>query len=212
MKCKATKMPGLNAPAFFYSARSVLALTAAALIVLPGFAQAQAQTPTQAPAVQPAPVGAPPPISAQPVPGELELVKLIWTTMVAVDQGNRSGNYSVLRDLSATGFQINNDPSQLAQIFAGIRNARLDLSNALLVAPVYTGGPSLTAPDVFRVKGYFALRPTAIAFDLQFQWQQGRWKMFGVALAPMPLSTQLPGGPVVQQAPPPAQPVRRRTP
>lgn len=151
----------------------------------------------------------PPPISAQPVPGELELIKLIWSTMVAVDQGNRSGNYSVLRDLSATGFQINNDPAQLAQIFAGIRGSRIDLANSLLVAPTYTGGPQLTQADIFRVQGFFALRPIAINFDLQYQWQQGRWKLFGIQVAPHPMATQLPGPPVAQP-PPPKQETNRR--
>ena len=211
MKSETTKMPGLNAPAFFCSAFSLVSLAVALSFVVSGVAMAQS-APAPQPVFTAAPTSAPPPISSTPVPGELELVKLIWTTMVAVDQGNRSGNYSVLRDLSASGFQINNDPAQLTQIFAGIRNTRLDLANTLLVAPVYTGGPVLIAPDVFRVKGYFALRPTAIAFDLQFQWQQGRWKMFGVSLAPQPLSTQLPVSPGVRQAAPPPAPPRRPTP
>ena len=121
---KHEKMPGLRAPAFF------CALVATALLA-PSTATAQASS---AAAVQPPP-------SVQPVPGSLELAKMIWSTMAAVDHANRSGNYSVLRDISAQGFQINNDPARLGEIFAGLRNARIDLSDSLLVAPTYLEAP-----------------------------------------------------------------------
>ncbi|MET0251830.1 MAG: hypothetical protein ABW203_06595 [Novosphingobium sp.] len=154
--------PGFRTPAFFAAA---LAL---AVPILPATLHAQA----------------PPPSARQPVPSELELAKLIWSTMAMIDHANRSGNYSVLRDSSASGFQINNDPARLAQIFAGLRSTRADLSNTLIVAPTYLGPPVLVQADVFEVKGYFPLRPSAIFFDLFFQWEQGRWKLFGVSVEP----------------------------
>jgi hypothetical protein len=69
------------------------------------------------------------PVSTQPLPDELTRAKLIWTTMVAIEQANESGNYSVLRDIASPSFQVANDPSRLTQIFAGIRSANIDLSN-----------------------------------------------------------------------------------
>jgi len=171
-----TTMPGLRAPAFFCAA--ILALGAA----LPALAQAPAGQSR-------------PPVSALPVPSELELAKLIWSTMAMVDHANRSGNYSVLRDTSANGFQIQNDPARLAEIFAPIRASRVDIGNALVVAPTYVAAPALLQADVFEVKGYFALRPTPIFFDLYFQWEQGRWKLFGISIEP---------GQMVQPGQPPA--------
>src|SRR5688572_17087122 len=102
------RLPGRFAPALIWAAAAAL-LTAGA----PAAAQQGAVQTSQ------------PPASAAPVPGSLELAKMIWSTMAAVDHANRSGNYSVLRDISAQGFQINNDPSRLAEVFAGIRNARI---------------------------------------------------------------------------------------
>lgn len=179
--------------------RSLTALLAAVLAVAASSLAAQVP-------VQP---GAPPPAATRPVPAELELAKLIWTTMAAVDQANQSGNYSVLRDISATGFQINNDPARLAQIFATIRESRIDLSNTLLLAPTYDGPATLVQPDVFQVRGYFGLRPTAIGFDLYYQWIQGRWRLFGISITPATLNTTMPGPPPAQQQPQ-QQPARRR--
>lgn len=180
MNAKLVKMPGLRAPASFCSAM-VLAFGVS------GVAHAQTPAPQRAMplTVQPQP-------SLRPVPGQLELSKLIWSTILAVDHANRSGNYSVLRDMAAQGFQINNNPAKLAQIFTGIRNSRIDLSNALLVPPTYTEPPRQVQADIFEVKGVFQLRPVSIYFDLFYQWEQGSWKLFGIDLRPVPMASSMP--------------------
>lgn len=178
-------MPGRLAPAFLLGLAAVSA---------PVFGQSQGS------------IQAPP--SSRPVPDQLEMAKMIWSTLLAVDHANRSGNYSVLRDMSAQGFQINNDAARLAQIFASLRESRIDLSNTLVIAPTFYEAPRQLQADVFEVKGIFQLRPTAIQFDLYYQWEQGRWKLFGIDIQPIALAQAAPG-PV---SPPPAttQPVPRR--
>ena len=169
------KMPGLLAPAFFLSVASPAAAQDAQ----------QAAQPQAQPTVQPPP-------SIRATPSQLELSKMIWSTIDAVDHANRSGNYSVLRDISAQGFQINNNAAQLAQIFSGLRSLNVDLSNAFLVPPTYTVAPQMIREDIFRVQGVFQLRPISIGFDLYFQWEQGRWKLFGVDLQPLEMAVQAP--------------------
>ena len=164
----------------------------AAAMPLPGFAQPLPQPP---PAPPPAP-----PVSNVPVPGEMELNKLVWSTMAAVDHANLAGNYSVLRDLAAPGFQLNNDAARLAQIFAALRASRIDLSNTLLLGPSYTAAPRRPAADMLRIQGFFGLRPTAIRFDLQYQWAGGRWRLFGVDIQPATLSAAQPA-PVAKPVP-----------
>lgn len=162
-------LPGLFAPAICFA------------LAAPAMAQGQPQQAT--PSVQPPP-------SVRPTPSQLELSKMIWSTIAAVDHANRSGNYSVLRDISANGFQINNNPSQLAQVFAGIRSLNIDLGNALLIPPTYTAAPQLVREDVFRVQGVFQMRPISIGFDMYYQWEQGRWKLFGINLQPLEMAQQ----------------------
>ncbi|MEE4154836.1 MAG: hypothetical protein V2I27_11805 [Erythrobacter sp.] len=125
------------------------------------------------------------PPSVRPTPGQLELSKMIWSTLAAVDHANRSGNYSVLRDISASGFQINNNAAQLAQVFSGLRELNIDLGNTLLVPPTYSVAPQFIREDIFRVQGVFQIRPVSIGFDLYYQWEQGRWKLFGIDLQPL---------------------------
>lgn len=183
-------MPGLRAPAFLFALCAGL---------LPAAAPAQTAEPT-------APAAGVPPVSQAPVPGELELAKLVWSTMVGVDHANRSGNYSVLRDNSSTAFQIANDPARLTQVFANLRASRLDLSNTMLIAPIYSAAPQVLGNGVLSVKGIFAMRPAAIQFDLQFQWERGAWRLFGVSVEPRAILQT----PPAQLAPPPAQGNSRR--
>ena len=161
-----------------------LCLTVFAVAVAP-LTSATAQT-------APPAISTPPPLSLMPVPGELELSKMLWSTMAAIDHANQSGNYSVLRDLSAPAFQQANDAARLAQFFAGIRASRVDLSSALLIAPTYRAAPSVRVGNVLRLQGIFGLRPTAIMFDLEYQWYNGAWRLYGVAISPTGLLTQIP--------------------
>src|SRR3954466_1644296 len=70
---------------------------------------------------------APPP---PPKPAQIDrngVLILIRSSLLALDQANKTGNYTVLRDLGAPGFQTNT-AARLAEIFAKQRNDNLDLS------------------------------------------------------------------------------------
>jgi hypothetical protein len=170
-------------------ARPVILAVALAL-GLPVSAQAQQ------PAPQPAPAAA---------LDQMQLSKLVWSTMIAVDQANQSGNYSVLRDIAAPGFQANNDAAKLAQIFANLRATGIDLSNTLLLAPSFRTQPRMAQAYMLQLNGFFGLRPTAINFELLYQWSGNRWRLFGVAIAPAPMAGAAPA-PAPQAQKPPKKP------
>lgn len=144
--------------------------------------------------------------SATPEIGVLDVTKLVWSTMIAVDHANQSGNYSVLRDMSAPGFQERFDSAALVQIFAPLRASGIDLSNTLLLAPTYSSNITPVRPGVIRVVGVFGLRPIPINFDLYFQLIGTRWKLLGVAIVPSPIDSVQPNDQSTNQ------PVRRPMP
>jgi hypothetical protein len=47
--------------------------------------------------------------------------------MLALHHADETGNYTVLRDLGAPGFQAANTASRLSEIFANLRAQRIDL-------------------------------------------------------------------------------------
>lgn len=140
--------------------------------------------------------------AALPVPDSLTINKLLWSTMVAVDQANKTGNYSVLRDLGTPGFQANNNAANLANLFGRMREAGIDISNALLVAPTFDGQPGMIQPTALRVRGAYLMRPYAIRFDVIFQWRNG-WMIDGLSVVPVPMNPPAP-------APAPARTPTRR--
>ena len=115
MSYQSSKVPGPRVPAFLRPLG--VSLAALSMITLGAPAQAQLQPiPSQQDARTPAPIAqvqetnlpvGQPPAAIRPVPDQLSLAKLLWSTMAAVDHANKSGNYSVLRDISSTAFQIN---------------------------------------------------------------------------------------------------------
>ncbi|MEO8493924.1 MAG: hypothetical protein ABI614_02560 [Planctomycetota bacterium] len=62
-------------------------------------------------------------------------VMLIRNTLTAVNHGNITGNYTVLRDLSGDGFRKLNTAANLGATFANLRQQQLDLSPILVIEP-----------------------------------------------------------------------------
>lgn len=109
-------------------------------------------------------------------------VRLLWSTMIAIQVSNDSSNYSTLRDWGAPSFKQSNSTRELADIFRGLRDANIDLSTTLLLEPVYTIKPQIRSDGLLRMRGQFPLRPKAINFDLLFQPIMGTWRLIGVAV------------------------------
>lgn len=124
-------------------------------------------------------------VGAPAAPDRLETLELVWTTLIAVDQANRTGNYSVLRDLGAQGFREVNDQARLAAIFAGIREQDIGLNHVVVLTPVFTEPPRVMENGYFRVAGHFPTRPESIRFEMLFQHDRGTWRLFGIGIAPV---------------------------
>ena len=127
------------------------------------------------------------------VPDSVTVNKLIWSAMAAVDQANQTGNYSVLRDLGAPGFQASNSAATLGTAFTNLRNQRIDLGYTLALVPTLQFPAAMTQNGLLRIRGVFPLRPNAIGFDLLFQNVNGQWKIFGISVVPLVLQTQQSG-------------------
>ena len=160
---------------------SSVAFFCVATVMVPATGAAQSSPARTAP-VRPAP---PTVASAVAVPDQRSSLRMLWSIMAAVDHANRTGNYSVLRDLGSAGFQANNNPATLAAIFAALRTQEVDVAETLVVTPVWEISPRMVSANVLRMRGTFPLRPQPIAFDLLFAWDQG-WRLDGVAVQAMP--------------------------
>lgn len=128
-----------------------------------------------------------PPQSAQETtrPASIDrngVVILIRATLLAVHQANVTGNYTVLRDLGAPSFRDVNSAARLAEIFASLRNQKLDLSGVLVLDPQLTVLPEVNSAGLMHMAGFFPSAPLQVNFDLIFAPVAGLWEVFGISV------------------------------
>jgi hypothetical protein len=122
--------------------------------------------------------------TAAPQPAQIDrngVLILIRSTILALDQANKTGNYTVLRDLGAPGFQANN-AARLAEIFATQRRDNLDLSGVAVIDPQLTVLPQIEANGMMRMAGFFPSVPQQVNFEMLFAPVSGQWRLFGLSV------------------------------
>lgn len=107
---------------------------------------------------------------------------LIRSSLLALDQANKTGNYTVLRDLGAPGFQ-SNTAARLAEIFVKQRNDNLDLSGVAAIDPQLTLLPQIEPNGLMRMAGLFPSVPSQVNFELVFAPVNGQWRLFGISVS-----------------------------
>lgn len=138
---------------------------------------------------------------------------LVRSTLIALDQANKTGNYTVLRDLGAPGFQTNT-AARLGDIFAGLRRDNLDLSGVAALDPQLTLLPEIGADGMMRMTGFFPSAPAQINFDLLYAPVNGQWRLYGVSVglgqaAPAAPPPPPAAAPPPKPAPAPAKPAQK---
>jgi hypothetical protein len=166
--------------------------------------QPQKAPPQKAPPAQQAPqtpqAQAP---AAPPPPDDYKLTAMIRTAVIALNQANQTGNYTVLRDLGTASFRMSNDASRLAEVFQVLRRRQLDLSPVLFFTPKLIQQPTMDQRGLIRLVGFFETAPERVNFDIYYLWELGQWRLFGIGVvmtnaaevtAAMPPQQQQPSG------------------
>jgi hypothetical protein len=144
---------------------------------------------------------------AAPKPAQIDrngVLMLVRSTLLALDHANKTGNYTVLRDLGAPGFQ-SNTAARLAEIFVAQRKDNVDLSGVAVIDPQLSLLPQIETNGMMRMAGFFPSVPTQVNFELAFAPVNGQWRLFG-------LSVNLGSSAPVPPAPPPPPAAAKTTP
>jgi len=140
---------------------------------------------TSAQQTPPQPHPAAPPQQQAAKPANIDrngVLMLIRSTLLALDHANKTGNYTVLRDLGAPGFQVNT-AAKLAEIFAKQRGDKLDLSGVAVIDPQLSLLPQIEPNGLLHMAGFFPSVPSQVNFELMFAPVEGQWRVFGVSLS-----------------------------
>ncbi len=128
-----------------------------------------------------APAGRASPARPKGVPDDFKLAMLIRTSLIALNQANLTGNYTVLRDLGSPAFHASNDPARLAGLFSNLRARRINLEPILVVEPKIAE-PFINDRGMLRLKGFFPTRPEQVNFEFAFENVAGDWRIFGMVV------------------------------
>ena len=107
---------------------------------------------------------------------------LIRSSLLALDQANKTGNYTVLRDLGAPQFQVNT-AAKLAEVFVKERQQSLDLSGVAVLDPQLTLLPQIESNGMMRLGGFFPSVPNQLNFELMYAPVNREWKLFGISIS-----------------------------
>jgi hypothetical protein len=110
--------------------------------------------------------------------------------MIALDNANRTGDYSILHALGAPGFQASNSVGSLYDTFRNFRDTQTDLGRSILVEPAYYLPRTIDSKGLLRLRGGFETRPMAIRFDLMFQQVDGAWRLLAISVIEDPASNR----------------------
>ncbi|MEQ8895493.1 MAG: hypothetical protein RID23_00245 [Roseovarius sp.] len=106
---------------------------------------------------------------------------LVRDVLTALHHGNRTGNYTVLRDYAARDFAAANNATELAARFTELRNSGLDMLPVLVVDPKILQAQIAAGNDQMRLTGYFPTLPQHFSFDLVFLQDRGRWRLLDIS-------------------------------
>jgi hypothetical protein len=118
------------------------------------------------------------------MPNAESIVMLIRSSLLTLNDALLTGNFTVLRDISAPGFREANSAAHLSQSFSDLTRRGIDLSAVATMAPELTEALIDPKINMLRVKGTFPDQPLQIDFELLFQPVAGYWRLFGLSVQP----------------------------
>lgn len=174
-------------------------------LAAPQEAAPEAAAETAAPPAEPAAQAAAP--ASVPIPDNSKLTLMIQLHVAALALSNLTGDYSVLYALGSPAFKAANPVEKLSDNFSSFRKQGIDISPALLFAPILLGPAKMDANNVLKVAGFYATKPQRIAFELAFQPANNAWR-----LADIQVRTVVPDPAAGALAPAPAKPALKPKP
>ena len=121
------------------------------------------------------------------VPPENVLVIMIKSTLIAYNNGNWTGNYSVLRDLGSPEFSETNSVARLSEIFRDMRENGVDISPIVLFQPRMLRPPQIDEDGDLILEGFFDTRPERVNFFLVFRAVRGKWRLLAIRVDTTPV-------------------------
>ena len=111
------------------------------------------------------------------IPSPEFLLALVRSTIIAIDNGMMTGNFTVLRDMGVPRFASQNSPTTLGVAFKSLMDKGIRFRAAAITTPTLTVAPFINKDNALVLEGKFPTRPLEINFVMSFQVYQGGWRL-----------------------------------
>ncbi len=123
--------------------------------------------------------------STIPLPPREIQILMVRTALIALDQANKTNNYSVFQALGGPEIKTQSI-QQLSKALSGMRAQNLDLAPTVIAPVVFSPAPKVTPQGVLQLAGVFQTQPLSIKFNLTMRPVGGYWRLAGLSVAPGP--------------------------
>lgn len=132
-----------------------------------------------------------------------EILILIRTSLLTLNDAMVTGNFTVLRDIIAPSVHEQNTAGNLYQTFSNLIAQRLDLRAAATLTPNLTPPPVIGPDGRLRISGFYPGRSVQTNFELTFEAVNRRWRLYGLSvnIGPPTSATQSESSPGAKSAP-----------
>ena len=111
------------------------------------------------------------------VPNAILQEILIKTALLTFNDANLTGNYTVLHAKLARAFRDKITPDGLKKAFSTFADQKIDLGLIVAMSPVASSEAKINAArGSLELRGYFATKPSRVAYELDFLPSEGQWK------------------------------------
>jgi len=126
----------------------------------------------------------PAPANITPVPVTEDNVKsslmLVRTSLIALDQANATGNYTVFQALTAPGMRQRFTPADYTDYYAPLRKQKLQLGVTAISELKLAKSPFLDANGFLHFEGAVQTAPTPVNFKLVLAKVEDRWMIMAL--------------------------------
>lgn len=119
------------------------------------------------------------------VPSAENILILIRSTLLSLNQAMETGNYTVLRDLASPAFREANSAGKLYQLFANLGAQRISLAAVAILTPKLSQTPYIDPNGRLYIQGFFPGEPVRLDFDLVFEPIGNQWRLLGLRVNPV---------------------------
>jgi hypothetical protein len=123
----------------------------------------------------------------QNLPDTDNMLILIRTSLLTLNDAILTGNFTVLRDRVAPSVRDQNPAHQLTRVFARLMEQKVDLRATAILAPEMTDVPAIDDNGRLNLRGVFrAPDSTGLSFHLLFEQVSGQWRLYGASVNTVP--------------------------